>query len=124
MEDFEVENERNENEELELVQIFFLFLEDDDYEGMYIVRELGFDDGYCYDLLELEDFLQVFDMDDLLFFFFMLLVFDLFLSFFIVFVFDGEEYDDLDEDEVLFVFLQDYNMFGKLYQIFVEFIEF
>lgn len=124
MEDFEVENERNENEELELVQIFFLFLEDDDYEGMYIVRELGFDDGYCYDLLELEDFLQVFDMDDLLFFFFMLLVLDLFLSFFIVFVFDGEEYDDLDEDEVLFVFLQDYNMFGKLYQIFVEFIEF
>lgn len=124
MEDFEVENERNEIEELELVQIFFLFLEDDDYEGMYIVRELGFDDGYCYDLLELEDFLQVFDMDDLLFFFFMLLVLDLFLSFFIVFVFDGEEYDDLDEDEVLFVFLQDYNMFGKLYQIFVEFIEF
>lgn len=124
MEDFEVENERNEIEELELVQILFLFLEDDDYEGMYIVRELGFDDGYCYDLLELEDFLQVFDMDDLLFFFFMLLVFDLFLSFFIVFVFDGEEYDDLDEDEVLFVFLQDYNMFGKLYQIFVEFIEF
>lgn len=124
MEDFEVENERNENEELELVQILFLFLEDDDYEGMYIVRELGFDDGYCYDLLELEDFLQVFDMDDLLFFFFMLLVLDLFLSFFIVFVFDGEEYDDLDEDEVLFVFLQDYNMFGKLYQIFVEFIEF
>lgn len=124
MEDFEVKNERNEIEELELVQILFLFLEDDDYEGMYIVRELGFDDGYCYDLLELEDFLQVFDMDDLLFFFFMLLVFDLFLSFFIVFVFDGEEYDDLDEDEVLFVFLQDYNMFGKLYQIFVEFIEF
>lgn len=124
MEDFEVENERNEIEELELVQILFLFLEDDDYEGMYIVRELGFDDGYCYDLLELEDFLQVFDMDDLLFFFFMLLVLDLFLSFFIVFVFDGEEYDDLDEDEVLFVFLQDYNMFGKLYQIFVEFIEF
>lgn len=124
MEDFEVENERNEIEELELVQILFLFLEDDDYEGMYIVRELGFDDGYCYDLLELEDFLQVFDMDDLLFFFFMLLVFDLFLSFFIVFVFDGEEYDDLDEDEVLFVFLEDYNMFGKLYQIFVEFIEF
>lgn len=124
MEDFEVENERNEIEELELVQILFLFLEDDDYEGMYIVRELGFDDGYCYDLLELEDFLQVFDMDELLFFFFMLLVLDLFLSFFIVFVFDGEEYDDLDEDEVLFVFLQDYNMFGKLYQIFVEFIEF
>lgn len=124
MEDFEVENERNENEELELVQIFFLFLEDDDYEGMYIVRELGFDDGYCYDLLELEDFLQVFDIDDLLFFFFMLLVLDLFLSFFIVFVFDGEEYDDLNEDEVLFVFLQDYNMFGNLYQIFVEFIEF
>lgn len=124
MEDFEVENERNENEEFELVQILFLFLEDDDYEGMYIVRELGFDDGYCYDLLELEDFLQVFNMDDLLFFFFMLLVLDLFLSFFIVFVFDGEEYDDLDEDEVLFVFLQDYNMFGKLYQIFVEFIEF
>lgn len=124
MEDFEVENERNEIEELELVQILFLFLEDDDYEGMYIVRELGFDDGYCYDLLELEDFLQVFDMDDLLFFFFMLLVLGLFLSFFIVFVFDGEEYDDLDEDEVLFVFLQDYNMFGNLYQIFVEFIEF
>lgn len=124
MEDFEVENERNEIEELELVQILFLFLEDDDYEGMYIVRELGFDDGYCYDLLELEDFLQVFDMDDLLFFFFMLLVLDLFLSFFIVFVFDGEEYDDLDKDEVLFVFLEDYNMFGKLYQIFVEFIEF
>lgn len=105
MEDFEVENERNEIEELELVQILFLFLEDDDYEGMYIVRELGIDDGYCYDLLELEDFLQVFDMDDLLFFFFMLLVLDLFLSFFIVFVFDGEDYDDLDEDEVLFVFL-------------------
>lgn len=105
MEDFEVENERNEIEELELVQILFLFLEDDDYEGMYIVKELGFDDGYCYDLLELEDFLQVFDMDDLLFFFFMLLVLGLFLSFFIVFVFDGEEYDDLDEDEVLFVFL-------------------
>lgn len=48
---------------------------------------------------------KVFDMDDLLFFFFMLLVLGLFLSFFIVFVLDGEEYDDLDEDEVLFVFL-------------------
>lgn len=123
MEDFEVENERNENEEPELVQTPPPLLEDDDYEGTYIVREPGLDDGYRYDPSEPEDFPQVPDTDDPLPSPPTSPASDPLPSPPTVPVSDGEEYDDSDEDEAPPVPPQDYNMPGKPYQIPAESIE-
>lgn len=123
MEDFEVENERNENEEPELVQTPPPLLEDDDYEGTYIVREPGLDDGYRYDPSEPEDFPQVPDTDDPLPSPPTSPASDPLPSPPTVPVSDGEEYDDSDKDEAPPVPPEDYNMPGKPYQIPAESIE-
>lgn len=123
MEDFEVENERNENDEPELVQTPPPLLEDEDYEGTYIVREPGMDDGYRYDASEPEDFPQVPVTDDTLPSPPTSPASDPLPSPPTVPVSDGEEYDDSDEDEAPPVPPQDYNMPGKPFQIPVESIE-
>ena len=116
MEDFEVENEPIDDEP-ELVQTPPPLLEDEEYEGTYIVREPGLDEGYQYDPSETEGDQQESVTDDTLPSPPTSPTSDPLPSPPTAPVSDGEEYDDSDEEEAPPVPPQDYNMPNKPYQI-------
>ncbi|XP_061172245.1 probable serine/threonine-protein kinase kinX [Saccostrea echinata] len=116
MEDFDVENEPVD-EEPELNQTPPPLLEDEEYEGTYIVREPGIDDEYQYDPSEIENDQQDPVPDDTLPSPPMSPDSDTLPSPPTAPVSDGEEYDESDGEEAPPVPPQDYNMPNKSYQI-------
>ncbi|XP_048736606.1 uncharacterized protein LOC125651844 isoform X2 [Ostrea edulis] len=115
MEDFEVENEPIDNEP-ELTQTPPPLLEDEEYEGTYIVREPGLEGEYKYNPSETENSPQDHVFDETLPSPPISPASDPLPSPPTAPVSDGDEYDESSGEEAPPVPPQDYNMSNKSYQ--------